>query len=56
MTIRHLIDSTDTIYPLTIISRNDLIQHMKKEVPRMDEREKARARRRRRRRERQMKK
>ena len=47
MTIRHLIDSNDTIYPLTIISRNDLIQHMKKEVPRMDEREKARARRRR---------
>jgi len=30
MTIRHLIDSNDTIYPLTIISRNDLIQHMKK--------------------------
>ena len=30
MTIRHLIDSDDTIYPLTIISRNDLIQHMKK--------------------------
>lgn len=29
-TIRHLIDSGDTIYPLTIISRNDLIQHMKK--------------------------
>ena len=31
MTIRHLIDSGDTIYPLTIISRNDLIHHMKKE-------------------------
>lgn len=30
MTIRHLIDSDDTIYPLTIVSRNDLIQHMKK--------------------------
>ena len=30
MTIRHLIDSCDTIYPLTIVSRNDLIHHMKK--------------------------
>lgn len=30
MTIRHLIDSGDSIYPLTILSRNDLLQHMKK--------------------------
>ena len=30
MTLRHLIDSEDTIYPLTIVSRNDLIHHMKK--------------------------
>ena len=30
MTIRHLIDSGDSIYPLTILSRNDLLRHMKK--------------------------
>lgn len=30
MTIRHLIDSGDSIYPLTIFSRNDLLRHMKK--------------------------
>lgn len=30
MTIRHLIDSGDLIYPLTILSRNDLLRHMKK--------------------------
>lgn len=30
MTIRHLIDSRDSIYPLTILSRNDLLRHMKK--------------------------
>lgn len=30
MTIRHLIDSEDSIYPLTILSRNDLLRHMKK--------------------------
>lgn len=29
MTIRHLIDSGDSIYPLTILSRNDLLRHMK---------------------------
>lgn len=30
MTIRHLIDSGDSIYPLTILSRNFLLRHMKK--------------------------
>ena len=30
MTIRHLIDRGDSIYPLTILSRNDLLRHMKK--------------------------
>lgn len=30
MTIRHLIDCGDSIYPLTILSRNDLLRHMKK--------------------------
>lgn len=30
MTIRHLIDSGDSIYPLTILSRNELLRHMKK--------------------------
>lgn len=30
MTIRHLIDSGDSIYPLTILSRNNLLRHMKK--------------------------